>query len=108
MIRRVRCLPADLFELPISTGKNLFRREPGQTIVVMPEVILFEVTFEPPTGMRDAVKAARIFWLIFGRFELRFAERVVVADPGLAVVASNAVFSEQIQEGCAIIGEPRS
>ena len=55
-------------------------------------------TTEPPSGMRDAVKAARIVWLILGRLELRFAERIVVADPRPAVASGNSVFAEQIQE----------
>jgi hypothetical protein len=73
----------------ISTGKHLFRREPGQTAVMVLEVVPVDIALEPLTGMTDTFKAARIVRLILGRFELTFAEWIIVTDPGAAMAAGH-------------------
>jgi hypothetical protein len=73
----------------ISTGKHLFRREPGQTAVMVLEVVPVDIALEPLTGMTDTFKAARIVRLILGRFELTFAEGVVVTHPWTAMAAGH-------------------
>ena len=82
----------------IAASEDLFGGKSGQATVVVAEVVPLEVTVEPLPSMSDALEAAGIVWLILGRLELRFTERIVVADAGPAVASGNAVFAEQVQE----------
>jgi len=60
--------------LKIATGKNLLRCEPGQSAVMMLEVISVKVFLAPLPSMNDTGKAAGIVRLILLGFELAFTE----------------------------------
>lgn len=79
-------------------GEDLLGRKSGQTGMVVGSVVPLEIVGAPGSGVLGVGEFHRIIRLAFLGFELRFAERIVVADAGAAMTGGDAELADQVQK----------